>query len=82
MKCSKCGAKVNACSNPECINRCQNSNGLGNEYPIYCDAEHDCHYCESDCLVDEFRRNGMTGEESELLEEDESKQSVKKVKKT
>jgi hypothetical protein len=80
MKCSKCGAKVDACANPECINQCQDSGSLRKDYPIFCDAEHDCHYCESDCLVDEFRRNGMTGEEAELLDDDEPKPSAKKVK--
>ena len=71
MKCSKCGAKVDACSNPECINRCQDSNGLSKEYDIFCDAEHDCHYCEVDCFIDEFRNN-IVGEMAELVEDDPS----------
>jgi hypothetical protein len=78
MKCSKCGAKVDCCSNPECINHCQDSGSLSKEYPIFCDAEHDCHYCEQSCLVDEFERFGITGEEAELIEENPPKKEARK----
>jgi hypothetical protein len=71
MKCSKCGERVDACDNVECINNCQNSKSLSKEYTIFCNDGHH-HYCEIECLVEEFRSCAIKGEEAELIDDDET----------
>lgn len=68
MKCKNCGAEVNSCQNPECINLLHDSGSFtSTDYTVFC--EEGKHYCEKECLVEEFRSCGIQGVESDWEED-------------
>ena len=68
MKCKNCGMEVDSCQNPECINRLHNSGSFDSQdYTIFCESGN--HYCERDCLIEEFRNCGIKGVETDLVKD-------------
>jgi len=67
LKCSKCGGWIDGCENPECINNLHSSGSLKEGDEIICDDGQ--HYCELDCLVEEFRSAGHNGESATVIKE-------------
>jgi hypothetical protein len=64
-KCKSCGWNVDSCQNPECINHLHNTGSIKEGDNIFCNNGN--HYCEKDCLVEEFRNFGCEGIETEIV---------------
>lgn len=66
MRCKSCMIVTDHCDNMECINRLHDSGSFNIDYGIFCD--NGSHYCEKDCLIEEFKSCGITGVDTELQE--------------
>jgi len=71
MKCKNCGASVNSCQNVMCINRLHDSNSFKEGESIFC--ENGNHYCEKDCLIEEFRELGIKGVSTIIVKNNEER---------
>lgn len=60
MKCKNCGAEVDCCQNINCINNLHKSGSFKDGDEIFCEDGN--HYCERDCLVEEFKECGINGD--------------------